>query len=140
MTEPYKIIEVKESVFADNDREAARLRVQLKQDRTFLLNLMSSPGSGKTTTLLRTLEALKDELRIGVMEADIDSDVDAKTIADAGVKSIQLHTGGMCHLDASMTEQGLRRSARRTWTSSCSKTSATSSAPRSSTRARSKTR
>ena len=103
MTEPYKIIEVKESVFADNDREAARLRVQLKQDRTFLLNLMSSPGSGKTTTLLRTLEALKDELRIGVMEADIDSDVDAKTIADAGVKSIQLHTGGMCHLDASMT-------------------------------------
>lgn len=108
MTEPYKIIEVKESVFADNDREAARLRVQLKQDRTFLLNLMSSPGSGKTMTLLRTLEALKDELRIGVMEADIDSDVDAKTIADAGVKSIQLHTGGMCHLDASMTEQGLK--------------------------------
>lgn len=108
MTEPYKIIEVKESIFADNDREAARLRVQLKQDRTFLLNLMSSPGSGKTTTLLRTLEALKDELRIGVMEADIDSDVDAKTIADAGVKTIQLHTGGMCHLDASMTEQGLK--------------------------------
>ncbi len=108
MTEPYKIIEVKESAFADNDREAARLRTQLKQDRTFLLNLMSSPGSGKTTTLLRTLEALKDELRIGVMEADIDSDVDAKTIADAGVKSIQLHTGGMCHLDASMTEQGLK--------------------------------
>ena len=107
MTEPYKIIEVKESVFADNDREAARLRTQLKQDRTFLLNLMSSPGSGKTMTLLRTLEALKDELRIGVMEADIDSDVDAKTIADAGVKSIQLHTGGMCHLDAAMTRQGL---------------------------------
>ena len=107
MTEPYKIIEVKESVFADNDREAARLRTQLKQDRTFLLNLMSSPGSGKTTTLLRTLEALKDELRIGVMEADIDSDVDAKTIADAGVKSIQLHTGGMCHLDAAMCRQGL---------------------------------
>lgn len=108
MTEPYKIIEVKESVFADNDREAARLRTQLKQDRTFLLNLMSSPGSGKTTTLLRTLEALKDELHIGVMEADIDSDVDAKTIADAGVKTIQLHTGGMCHLDAGMTEQGLK--------------------------------
>lgn len=83
-------------------------KMWLKQDRTFLLNLMSSPGSGKTTTLLRTLEALKDELRIGVMEADIDSDVDAKTIADAGVKSIQLHTGGMCHLDASMTEQGLK--------------------------------
>ena len=104
----YKIIEVKESVFADNDREAARLRQELKQSGTFLLNLMSSPGSGKTTTLLRTLEALKDELRMGVMEADIDSDVDARKIAEAGVKSIQLHTGGMCHLDAGMTEQGLR--------------------------------
>lgn len=103
----YKIIEVKESVFADNDREAARLRQELKQSGTFLLNLMSSPGSGKTTTLLRTIEALKDELRIGVMEADIDSDVDARKIAEAGVKSIQLHTGGMCHLDAGMTEQGL---------------------------------
>ena len=98
----YKIIEVKESVFADNDREAARVRQALKQKGTFLLNLMSSPGSGKTTTLLRTIEALKDELRMGVMEADIDSDV------DAGVRSIQLHTGGMCHLDAGMTEQGLR--------------------------------
>ena len=104
----YKIIEVKESVFADNDREAARLRQELKQSGTFLLNLMSSPGSGKTTTLLRTIEALKDELRMGVMEADIDSDVDARKIAEAGVKSIQLHTGGMCHLDAGMTEQGLR--------------------------------
>ena len=104
----YKIIEVKESVFADNDREAARLRQELKQSGTFLLNLMSSPGSGKTTTLLRTIEALKDELRMGVMEADIDSDVDARRIAEAGVKSIQLHTGGMCHLDAAMTEQGLR--------------------------------
>ena len=104
----YKIIEVKESVFADNDREAARLRQELKQNGTFLLNLMSSPGSGKTTTLLRTIEALKDELRMGVMEADIDSDVDARRIAEAGVKSIQLHTGGMCHLDAGMTEQGLR--------------------------------
>ena len=104
----YKIIEVKESVFADNDREAARLRQELKQSGTFLLNLMSSPGSGKTTTLLRTIETLKDELRMGVMEADIDSDVDARKIADAGVKSIQLHTGGMCHLDAGMTEQGLR--------------------------------
>ena len=104
----YKIIEVKESVFADNDREAARVREALKQKGTFLLNLMSSPGSGKTTTLLRTIEALKDELRMGVMEADIDSDVDARTIADAGVRSIQLHTGGMCHLDAGMTEQGLR--------------------------------
>ena len=104
----YKIIEVKESVFADNDREAARLRQELKQSGTFLLNLMSSPGSGKTTTLLRTIETLKDELRMGVMEADIDSDVDARKIVEAGVKSIQLHTGGMCHLDAGMTEQGLR--------------------------------
>mgnify|MGYP000038123085 FL=1 len=104
----YKIIEVKESVFADNDREAARVRQALKQKGTFLLNLMSSPGSGKTTTLLRTIETLKDELRMGVMEADIDSDVDAAAIADAGVRSIQLHTGGMCHLDAGMTEQGLR--------------------------------
>ena len=104
----YKIIEVKESVFADNDREAARVRETLKQKGTFLLNLMSSPGSGKTTTLLRTIEVLKGELRMGVMEADIDSDVDAAAIAGAGVRSIQLHTGGMCHLDAGMTEQGLR--------------------------------
>ena len=104
----YKIIEVKESVFADNDREAARVREALKQKGTFLLNLMSSPGSGKTTTLLRTIEALKDELRMGVMEADIDSDVAPAAIAGAGVRSIQLHTGGMCHLDAGMTEQGLR--------------------------------
>ena len=104
----YKIIEVKESVFADNDREAARVRQALKQKGTFLLNLMSSPGSGKTTTLLRTIETLKGELRMGVMEADIDSDVDAAAIAGAGVRSIQLHTGGMCHLDAGMTEQGLR--------------------------------
>ena len=106
--ERYKIIEVKESVFANNDREAARLREDLKRDKTFLLNLMSSPGSGKTTTLLRTIETLKDELRMGVMEADIDSDVDAEKIAAAGVKAIQLHTGGMCHLDAGMTEQGLK--------------------------------
>ena len=106
--ESYKIIEVKESVFANNDREAERVRQDLKRDKTFLLNLMSSPGSGKTTTLLRTIENLKDDLRIGVMEADVDSDVDAKTVAQAGVRSIQLHTGGMCHLDAGMTEQGLR--------------------------------
>ena len=103
----YKIIQVKESVFADNDREADRVRQQLKGQGTFLLNLMSSPGSGKTTTLLRTVEGLKDQLRIGVMEADIDSDVDA-AMAGAGVRSIQLHTGGMCHLDAGMTEQGLQ--------------------------------
>ena len=106
--EQYKIIEVKESVFADNDREAARLRQELKQDRTFLLNLMSSPGSGKTTTLRGTIARLQRDLRIGVMEADIDSDVDAKAIADTGARAIQLHTGGMCHLDAGMTEQGLR--------------------------------
>ena len=105
--EQYKVIEIKESVFADNDREADRIRADLKREKTFLLNLMSSPGSGKTTTLLRTIEALKDDLRMGVMEADIDSDVDAAAIANAGVKSIQLHTGGMCHLDAGMTEQGL---------------------------------
>lgn len=103
-----KIIEVKESVFADNDREADRVRQELKQSKTFLLNLMSSPGSGKTTTLTQTIKRLKDDLRIGVMEADIDSDVDARTIAETGAKSIQLHTGGMCHLDAGMTEQGLK--------------------------------
>ena len=103
----YKIIQVKESVFADNDREADRVRQQLKGQGTFLLNLMSSPGSGKTTTLLRTVEGLKDQLRIGVMEADIDSDVDAAAMAGAGVRSIQLHTGGMCHLTADMTRQGL---------------------------------
>ena len=103
-----RVIEIKESIFADNDAEANRVRGELKGEKTFLLNLMSSPGSGKTTTLLRTIEMLKDRLRIGVMEADIDSAVDAETIAAAGVRSIQLHTGGMCHLDAGMTEQGLR--------------------------------
>ncbi len=105
--EPVKIIEVKESVFADNNRRADALRAQLKESRTFLLNLMSSPGSGKTTTLLRLIERLRGELRIGVMEADIDSAVDAETISAAGVRSIQLHTGGMCHLDAEMTRQGV---------------------------------
>ena len=104
---PVRIIEVKQSVFADNDRRAAQLRRELKERGVFLLNLMSSPGSGKTTTLRRTAELLKDELKIGVMEADIDSDVDARAMAEAGVKSIQLHTGGMCHLDADMTRQGL---------------------------------
>jgi hydrogenase nickel incorporation protein HypB len=103
----YKVIEIKRSVFENNDREADKVREQLKNDRTFLLNLMSSPGSGKTTTLKQTIAALKDEYKIGVMEADIDSDVDAKTIAETGAKSIQLHTGGMCHLDAGMTKQGL---------------------------------
>jgi len=105
--EGFRVLEIKKSVFENNDREADILRQQLKRDKVFLLNLMSSPGSGKTTTLTRTIEALKDEFRIGVMEADIDSDVDAATIEKTGVKVIQLHTGGMCHLDAGMTKQGL---------------------------------
>lgn len=105
--ESFKILEIRQSVFASNDEEAAKLRAELKEKGVFLLNLMSSPGSGKTTTLTRTIEALKDEFKIGVMEADIDSDVDARTIAAAGAKAIQLHTGGMCHLDAGMTRQGL---------------------------------
>lgn len=103
-----RVIQIKQSLFADNDADAERLRSQLKQEKTFLLNLMSSPGSGKTTTLLRTIEQLKSCLRIGVMEADIDSSVDAQTISTTGVRTIQLHTGGMCHLDADMTRQGLR--------------------------------
>ncbi len=105
--ESIRIIELKESIFADNNADADRLRRQLKQQGTFLLNLMSSPGSGKTSTLKRTIAALKDDLSIGVMEADIDSDVDAAAIAATGARSIQLHTGGMCHLDADMTRQGL---------------------------------
>ena len=106
--EQYKVIEIKESVFENNDRDAERLRQQLKEEKTFLLNLMSSPGSGKTTTLTRTIENLREEMRIGIMEADIDSDVDAETISRTGARVIQLHTGGMCHLDADMTRQGLR--------------------------------
>lgn len=102
-----KILEVKQSIFASNDEQAAQLRQSLKEKKIFLLNLMSAPGSGKTTILRSTIAALKDELRIGVMEADIDSDVDAKAIAATGAKAIQLHTGGMCHLDAEMTRQGL---------------------------------
>jgi len=102
-----KVIEVKENILNNNDKEAARLRDELHSKKTFLMNLMSSPGSGKTTTLMATIGQLKDKMKIGVMEADIDSDVDAQTIASAGVKSIQLHTGGMCHLDAAMTEQGM---------------------------------
>lgn len=105
--ESFKILEIRQSVFASNDEEAAKLRAELKEKGVFLLNLMSSPGSGKTTTLTRTIEALKDEMKIGVMEADIDSDVDARTVSAAGAKAIQLHTGGMCHLDAGMTRQGL---------------------------------
>ena len=106
--DPFKVIEIKESVFENNDRDAERLRAELKEKQTFLLNLMSSPGSGKTTTLTRTIERLRNEMKIGVMEADIDSDVDAHTISQTGAKVIQLHTGGMCHLDADMTRQGLR--------------------------------
>ena len=102
-----RIIEIKESVFADNNHQAELLREGLKDKGVFLLNLMSSPGSGKTTLLKGTIEALKEKMRIGVMEADIDSDVDARTIAETGVKAIQLHTGGMCHLDADMTRQGI---------------------------------
>ena len=103
-----RIIEIKKSIFDDNDKDANRLREELKTKGVFLLNLMSSPGSGKTTTLIRTINSLKDKIKIAVMEADIDSDVDAIKIKEAtGVQSIQLHTGGMCHLDAEMTRQGL---------------------------------
>lgn len=105
--EKVRILEVKQSVFANNDAQAEKLREELKQKGIYLLNLMSSPGSGKTTTLIRLIELLKEDLKIGVMEADIDSDVDAVTIAATGAKAIQLHTGGMCHLDAAMTRQGL---------------------------------
>ncbi len=105
--EQVRILEVKQSVFANNDAQADQLRAELKEKGIYLLNLMSSPGSGKTTTLTRLIELLKGDLKIGVMEADIDSDVDAKTIAATGAKAIQLHTGGMCHLDAAMTRQGL---------------------------------
>lgn len=103
----FKIVEIKQSIYKNNDVEAEKLRGKLKANNKFLLNLMSSPGSGKTTTLLRTIEQLKDSMRIGIMEADIDSDVDAKIIAGTGVKTIQLHTGGMCHLDAKMTSDGI---------------------------------
>ena len=106
--EEIKIIEVKQSIFADNNADADALRNQLKAEKTFLLNLMSSPGSGKTSTLLALAKILQDQVRMGVMEADIDSAVDAEKMRDAGVKSIQIHTGGMCHLDADMTRQGLQ--------------------------------
>ena len=103
-----KVIEIKKSIFEDNDRDADALRGELKQKGVYLLNLMSSPGSGKTTTLIQTINRIKDKIRVAVMEADIDSDVDAVKIKEAtGIPSIQLHTGGMCHLDAEMTRQGL---------------------------------
>ena len=102
-----KIIEAKESLLADNDKDADRLRVEMKQQGTYYVNLMSSPGSGKTSSLKQIIARMKDRFRIGVMEADIDSDVDARTIAASGVDAIQIHTGGMCHLDADMSRQGL---------------------------------
>lgn len=105
--EKVRVLEIKQSVFASNDAQADLLRAELKEKGIYLLNLMSSPGSGKTTTLKSVIAALNRDLRIGVMEADIDSDVDARAIAATGVKAIQLHTGGMCHLDAGMTRQGL---------------------------------
>ena len=104
----YKVYEIKQSIFKANDDAADVLRAEMKREHCFLLNLMSSPGSGKTTTLTRTIEKLGDKMNIGIMEADIDSDVDAERISNTGVKKvIQLHTGGMCHLDADMTRQGL---------------------------------
>lgn len=103
----FRVIEVKRSVFADNDRRAEELRRRLREKKLFLLNLMSSPGAGKTTLLTRTIQRLGGEMKIGVMEADIDSDVDARRISGTGARAIQLHTGGMCHLDADMTAQGL---------------------------------
>ena len=103
----YRIIEVKQSVFEDNNKDAEKLRTQMKAEKTLLVNLMSSPGSGKTSTLTKLIDNLKTDTKIGVMEADIDSDVDAKTISYTGAKVIQLHTGGMCHLDAEMTRQGI---------------------------------
>ena len=108
MTDEVKVIEIKKSIFEENEKDADALRAELKQKGVFLLNLMSSPGSGKTTTIIRTIGLLKDRLRMAVMEADIDSDVDARKIKEAtGIPSVQLHTGGMCHLDAEMTRQGL---------------------------------
>ena len=105
---PIRIIDVKQSVFADNNADAEKLCRQLKEEKTFLVNLMSSPGAGKTTLLRRLANLLRDKVRMGVMEADIDSDVDARAKQDKGVDAIQIHTGGMCHLDADMTRQGLQ--------------------------------
>ena len=104
----FRVIEVKRSIFEDNNADADKLREELRRQNTYLLNLMSSPGAGKTSVLKRTIAALKDEMKIGVMEADIDSDVDAQAITQAGARAIQIHTGGMCHLDADMTRQGIR--------------------------------
>ncbi len=109
MMDQVRIIEIQKSVLDNNDQEAERLRKKLKSEKTFLLNLMSSPGAGKTSCILRILEKLKEEMRIGVMEADIDSSIDAERVGRSGVEAIQLHTGGMCHLDAAMTEQGIEQ-------------------------------
>lgn len=105
--ETFKVLEIKKSIFDNNDKQADLLRQELKLEKTFLLNLMSSPGSGKTTTVLKTLELLRERFRFGIMEADIDSDVDARKVAEVGIPVVQVHTGGMCHLDAEMTRQGL---------------------------------
>jgi hydrogenase nickel incorporation protein HypB len=102
-----KVFQIKKNIYEDNSKVAEETRKELIEKGTFLINIMSSPGSGKTTTLVSTIKALKDEINIGVMEADVDSDVDAKTVQEAGAKAIQLHTGGMCHLDATMTKQGI---------------------------------
>ena len=108
MTDGVKVIEIKKSIFEDNEKDADALRAELKRKGVYLLNLMSSPGSGKTTTLIQLINRIKDQVRVAVMEADIDSDVDAVKIKEStGIPSIQLHTGGMCHLDAEMTRQGL---------------------------------
>lgn len=103
----FKVFTIKKGIHEDNERVAEATREELKKQGVFLVNIMSSPGSGKTTTLVSTINALKNEMKIGVMEADIDSDVDAKTVEEAGAKAIQLHTGGLCHLDATMTKQGI---------------------------------
>jgi len=105
--ETFKVLEIKKGIFENNDRQADILRDDLRNEKTFLLNLMSSPGSGKTTTVLKTIELLRDQFRFGIMEADIDSDVDARKVAEVGIPVVQVHTGGMCHLDADMTRQGL---------------------------------
>lgn len=106
--DPVRIIEVKKSILFNNDQKAAKLRESLHQNQTFLLNLMSSPGSGKTSLIMRTIEHLRNEFKIGVLEADIDSAVDAERIQNIGIPAVQLRTGGMCHLDAGMTEAGLK--------------------------------
>ncbi|MGN0712790.1 MAG: GTP-binding protein, partial [Anaerovoracaceae bacterium] len=105
---PYKIIDLKKTMLEDNDTDAEKLRQEMKEKKTFYVNIMSSPGAGKTSTILQTIHRLKETVSVGVMEADIDSAVDAETVSQTGIPCIQLHTGGMCHLDADMSRQGLR--------------------------------